>query len=340
MKIGKCDLSNDLFFIVEEGQFNLGSFEKALQMIEITGKTGATAIEFQLAYADDFYIKSDQGHHIYKGREFSDQQLKDLVDFSRENGLEFVATCLSHKLVNKMATFGCSAFNINASDINNLYIVDAVVESGLPFLVSTPLAYEEEIEWVVERASRKQSEAQFILMHGQHSMASGKDWVSTNDTSLGYLKTLSSRYNRPVGFIDHTPNAWMPAVAVAAGAKAISKHITLSALYQGPDWAICLEPTEMKEAVENARQVYESMKIDSKHLAKGEDLDRSVMRRSVVAEKDINKGKVIEWEDISFKRPGTGMAPPIAEDLIGKIAQTDIPKDRLLTKDLFQEPTI
>src|SRR5688500_549812 len=101
MIIGKYDLKDHLFFIVEEGQFNLGDFKKAMQMIELAGMTGASAIEFQLAYADDFYIKSEQGHQIYKGREFSDEQLKELVSFTKKNRLEFIATCLSHNLVSK-----------------------------------------------------------------------------------------------------------------------------------------------------------------------------------------------------------------------------------------------
>jgi N,N'-diacetyllegionaminate synthase len=336
MIIGKYDLRDHLFFIVEEGQFNLGDFQKARQMIELAGMTGASAIEFQLAYADDFYIKSEQGHQIYKGREFSDDQLKQLVSFAKEKGLEFIATCLSHKLVSKMAKFGCSAFNVNASDINNLYIVDAVLETGLPFFVSTPLATEEEIEWVVKRITEKKPEVQFALLHGQHSMASGKEWVEPNDTSLGYLQSLASKFKKPVGFIDHTPYEWMPAVAVAAGAKIISKHLTMSAVYNGPDWAICLEPPQMKSAIEKARLVYESMLVKSKHLAKGEDLDRTVMRRSVVSAVNIPAGKVIEWTDISFKRPGTGMPPPLAENIVGKKAIQEIKEDQLLSEQMFK----
>jgi N,N'-diacetyllegionaminate synthase len=336
MIIGKYDLAEHLFFIVEEGQFNLGDFHKALNMIELAGMTGASAIEFQLAYADDFYIKNEPGHQIYKGREFSDEQLRELVKFSKKNDLEFIATCLSHKLVSKMAKFGCSAFNINASDINNLYIVDAVLETGLPFFVSTPLATEEEIEWVVNRITDRNPQAQFALLHGQHSMASGKEWVEPNDTSLGYIKSLNDKYNRPVGYIDHTPYEWMPAAATAAGAKIISKHLTMSAVFNGPDWAICLEPPQMKSAIEKARLIYESMQVTAKHLAKGEDLDRSVMRRSIVSAVSIPEGKVIEWTDISFKRPGTGMPPTLAQNIVGKKAIKDIKEDQLLKEEMFK----
>ena len=336
MKIGKCDLAKQLFFIVEEGQFNLGDFQKALLMIELVSKTGASAIEFQLAYADDFYIKSEQGHNIYKEREFSDDQLKQLVDISGKNNLEFVATCLSHRLVPKMASFGCSAFNVNASDINNPHIIDAILDTGLPFFISTPLATEEEIDWAVARVINKNPDAQFALLHGQHSMASGKEWVEANDTSLGYLQTIKNKYQRPTGFIDHTAHDWTTAVAVAAGAQIISKHLTPSSVYKGPDWAICLEPAQMKIAIQRAHEIYESMQVTSKHLAKGEDLDRSVMRRSVVSVREIPAGKIIEWNDVAFKRPGTGIAPTLAENIIGRIASQLIKADEILSVEMFK----
>ena len=84
---------NNTYFVIEEGQANLGDFEKALKMIDVAAKTGANAIEFQLAQADDFYIKSHAGHQLYKQREFSDYQLKELVKYSKERSL--VTTFLS-----------------------------------------------------------------------------------------------------------------------------------------------------------------------------------------------------------------------------------------------------
>lgn len=321
--------SHKPYFIIEEGQFNLGSFDKAKMMIELAAQTYGSAIEFQLAYAKDFYINTDAGYNIYAKREFSDQQLQELVDCAKTNDLHFIATCLSHKLVQKMADYGCTAFNINASDINNPAIVDSVIETELPFFVSLPLATEDEIEWVVSRILNKNPNANFALLHGQHSMASGKEWVEQEDTSLGYIETLKQKYKCHVGFIDHTANLWMPAVAVAAGATIISKHLTPSHVYKGPDHAICLDPEEMKTAVELAQKTFSSMQTKDKYLAKGEDIDRSLMRRSIVAARDISNGQVINEADIAFKRPGTGIAPQDYINVIGKTALTDIKADTI-----------
>lgn len=323
------------YFVVEEGQFNLGSFDVACQMIEATAMTGADAIEFQLAYADDFYLPGTDGHRIYKSREFSDDQLKELVYRAKQAGLEFVATCLSPKLVVKMTEFGADRFNINASDINNPSMIDRVVESGKPFFMSVALATQTEIDWALTRVRSKGGDTRVTILHGQHPMASGDLKVAVEDTALGYLKTLENSYGVPVGFVDHTDTVHMAAIAVAAGAQVITKHMTLSHLYKGPDHHICLSPEEMKTCIDLSRAAFNSIVIDSKELAKGEDLDRTIMRRSIVTVKNISKGQVIDESMLDFKRPGDGISPSDVETILGKTAKVDISEHSVVTKEMF-----
>jgi len=326
--------TGDLFFVIEEGQANLGDFEKALSMIDYAADAGADAIEFQLARADDFYVKNHPGYEIYLKREFSETQLIKLISKVKEKGLEMIAVPLSHRLVNPLVKAGCSAFNVNASDLNNPDIIDAVIDSGLPFFLSLPLATEEEIDWVVNRV-KKSGDGKFILLLGQHTMASGENVVNIEHTSLGNISTLKEKYQVPVGFIDHTPLKWMPACAVAAGADTVSKHLTWSRDEKGPDWHICLEPNEMKDAITWAYKINQSIKTKNRQLAPGENLDRSIMRRSIVASKIIKSGKPIERNDICFKQPGNGIDPAQYNDIIGKVARRDIlPDEQIKTFDL------
>lgn len=322
--------AGDLFFVIEEGQANLGNFKKALKMIDYAADSGCDAIEFQLAKAKDFYVKSHSGYEIYSKREFTDIQLAELVSRVIEKDMEMIVTPLSHKLVNTMVNAGCSAFNINASDLNNPDIIDAVVDSGLPFFLSLPLATEDEIEWAINRI-RKKIDNNFILLHGQHTMASGEHGVDIEHTSLGYISTLKEKYQVPVGYIDHTPLEWFPACAVAAGADCVSKHLTWSRLEKGPDWHVCLEPVEMKKAVTSANKMKHSIEIKNKQLAPGENMDRSIMRRSIVASRIIKSGQSIERNDICFKRPGDGINPAEYKNIIGKVACRDILSDEQIT---------
>ena len=135
----------------------------------------------------------------------------------------------------------------------------------------------------------------------------------------------------PVGFIDHTPLEWMPACAVAAGADCVSKHLTWSRLEKGPDWHVCLEPEEMKEAINLAYKMKQSINVKNKQLAPGENMDRSIMRRSIVASRIIKSGQSIERDDICFKRPGNGLDSGKYNDVIGRIARRDILPDEQIT---------
>lgn len=327
-EIGK----NQVYFTIEEGQANLGSLEKALQMIDVAAKTGANAIEFQLAFAGDFYVKNHKGYEIYLEREFSKEQLNQLISHAKNKKIDIIVAPFSAKLIDLVTKLDCTAFNINASDLNNPDILDAVSDSGKPFFLSLLLADEKEIDWAFERIS-KHSLQRVGLLLGQHTMASGGHGVSLEHTNLGYIKTLKEKYKVPVGFIDHSPLIWMPACAVAAGADIITKHMALSRDLKGPDWEVCLEPGEMEQSIELVKKAKESMSNIHKTLAPGENMDKSVMRRSIVAVRDIGKGSIIGKEDIAFKRPGTGIPPDQYLQIIGRTVNKNISEDILITYD-------
>jgi sialic acid synthase SpsE len=333
MNIGKKTIgSGSLYFVIEEGQATLGDFGKALQLIAAAAKTGADAIEFQLAIASDFYIKGHKGYDIYLEREFSSVQLEQLVSYTQDKEIDLVVAPFSNRLIDIMAKLDVAAFNINASDLNNPDILDAVSDCGTPFFLSLLLAEEKEIEWAIQRVTRRKAPP-FGLLLGQHTMASGGHGVSLEHTNLGYIKTLKGKFNVPVGFIDHSPLVWMPACAVAAGADFVTKHMALSIADKGPDWQVCLEPVDMVKAIDWARKSKDSISNTSKELAPGERIDKSVMRRSIVAARQIAKGEKIEREDIVFKRPGTGIAPDEFLNVIGKIAARDIEADTIIDQD-------
>jgi len=333
-KIGSREIgAENLFFMIEEGQANLGDYRRAILMIDAAVSTGADAIEFQLARAKDFYVKDDPGFELYLKREFTDLQLRDLIRYTKGKGMEFIATPLSHKIVMPLAKAGCSGFNINASDLTNPDIIDSVLDSGLPFFLSIPLAAEEEISWAINRIT-KRGILNYGILHGQHTMEKG---LSVEHTSLGYIRELKERYQLPVGFIDHTPLMWMPAAAVAAGSEIVSKHLALLRNDRGPDWQVCLEPDEMKVAVNWAKKMRESLKADFKKLAPGEALDKTKMRRSIVAAKKLEAGKILKREDLAFKRPGTGFCPSSFEKIIGQILLREIQPDEQINLSDIKE---
>ena len=331
IRIGNKEIKDDsVFFVIEEGQANWGDFDKALRMIDYAFEAGGDAIEFQFAIPEDFYVKDHEYRKVYEKTQFSIEKMIKIIKYAKNKGIEIIVVPLSHNLIKPMVDAGCSAFNLNASDINNPDIINAVSESELPFFISLPLADIEEIDWIITRLNNKGVD-NFALLHGQHTMASGEHGVSPEHTSLGFIETLKRKYAKYIGFIDHTPLIWMPACAIAAGANIISKHLCVSRKEKGPDWHICLEPEEMHESIFLARSIQKSINIKNKVLAPGENIDKAIMRRSIVAARDINKGEIIQRNDIVFKRPGSGIEPARYEEIIGKETACNIKEDELLT---------
>lgn len=330
MKINKRNITNnDLYFWVEEGQASLGDSEVALKFINAASEVGADGIEFQLAIAEEFYISTHPYIEHYKKIQYSDNDLKKIIDYTHDRGLDFIATVLSKSLIPKLIDFGCNAFVINASDINNPDIIDPVIKSGIPFFISLPLASPEEVEWIVRRCEAKKAK-DYVLMLGQHTMASGEHGVMPEDSNLGYLRTLKNRYDLPVGYIDHSPNSAMPAVARASGANFISKHIILKKEDKGPDWFVAQEPMELKETINYARKINYSLSVKEKVLAPGENIDVSLMRRSIVASEFIPKDTVITSVMLAYKRPGTGVPPNQNKKILGKTSIENIQKDEII----------
>lgn len=337
--IGKKNVTpQSVFFVVEEGQYNQGDFSKALRMVELAAKTGADAIEFQLAIAEDFYIRDHPGYAIYKNREFSSSQLSELVMCCRQHDIEMVVAPFSSRIIESVANFGCSAFNINASDLDNPSILRSVVETGIPFFMSLPLATSEEIKWACDYVhSCTETAPQFVLLHGQHTMASGADGVAPLDTSLGFLQEIKKTCDGLAGFIDHTPLPWFPACAAAVGANVITKHMSPDHKERGPDWQICLNPREMKSAIAAAREVRSSINQTFKVLAPGENLDRPEMRRSIVFASDLPADHTIVHEDLVFKRPGDGVPPNQSALFIGRKLAASVLKEDKAQLTLFKD---
>ncbi len=330
--IGSRQVPGDgVFFVVEENNVSLGDLNRAREIVDAAKVAGADAVEFQFAVAADFIVSTHERYDVWRNLQLPLERMCELVGCVREAGLEPVVTSLSHNLVEPLVDAGVSAFNINASDIDNPQMLECVANSGRPFFISTALATEDEICWAVDRV--KERSDQYILLHGQHPMGSGRHGVDPEHTCLGYLQALKERFNTIVGFIDHTPHVWMPASAVAAGASVVTKHLCVSRDEKRADWQICLEPEALRDAVSNARAIAESIGVKIKKLAPGENIDKSYMRRSIVAARDIGKAERISAEDVSFKRPGDGMSPKLVDLVVGKAASRDIAYDEQLTSD-------
>jgi len=319
MNIGnkRCGGSLPTLILAEEGQANQGSFPFALQMIEIVAKAGADGIEFQLGLADDLYVKGSPGYKIYIRREFSAGQIRRLIKSAKSKGLIFQAACLSPRLVDVCAKSGADSFCVNAMDINNPSMLDAVAGSGRPFWLATLMCSMEDIDWAVSRL-KKMGINNFGILHGQHIMSSKTGAsVSPELTQLDCIGMFKDRYGLPVGFVDHTSSVHLPAFAAVKGADIVMKHISPGPRWRGPDWQVCLAPKKWKESRDILRYAVLTSG-NSKELSAGELNDRRLHRRSLFTRRSLKAGHIVNKKDLIALRPGDGMEPKDITFLIGK----------------------
>lgn len=319
----KIGFGEKQLMFAEEGQANQGDINFAFKMIDIAYKAGANGIEFQLGIADDLYFPDDEGFNIYKQREFDEFQIKDLVDYTHSKNMIFQVAPLSNNIIDLLKKCGTDVFTINAMDLTNPFMLDAVSESNKPFWLATLMGREDEIDWSINYLNSKKNN-QFGLLHGQHIMAKDNSiGVPPEYTQLDCIELFKAKYNLPVGFVDHTPSLIMPSLAAAKGADIIFKHISPEKGWIGPDHGVCLDPEAWKQSktfFDYACMTHGS----SKNLTQDEISDRTHQRRSLYFNKEKKTGENINHNDLVALRPGGGFDPKNLFQIIGKKLIIDV----------------
>ena len=325
--------------IAEEGQANQGDLSLALKMCEKASEADADGIEFQFFLADDMYTRDDPGYSIYKQRELSYDEIRIIIEFAKDLNLLVQVAGFSPKLIEFCSKVGVDSFCVNATDLNNPYILDAVAGTGVTFWLATLMASLNEIDSSVDYLIQRGA-ANFGLLHGQHVMSTGDlKGVPPNLLQLDCITLLQQRYDKVVGFVDHSVSTLTPALAVSKGALLVTKHLSPYEGWIGPDSDICLSPDSWRISKELFDYSFKSTG-NSKDLSLAELSDRNAHRRSLYTSRDIPSGHILTREDISALRPYNSESPATnLRDFIGSTISRDLPAHTLLTLSLLSSLT-
>jgi len=314
----------------EEGQANQGDIELATSMCKTAAAAGADGIEFQFFLADDMYVRRDPGHEIYRNCELSAEQIQELVSVAHEEGLLFQVAGLSPRIIELCAEAGADVFCVNATDLTNPLIIDAVAATGKPFWLATLMATMEEIDWAVDYTlSRCHSDVG--ILHGQHVMSSDTTrGVPPELLQLDCIDLFKRRYGLVTGLVDHTATTFVPAIAAAKGAALITKHLAPEKDWKGPDWVVCLDPDAWQDARSMLRYAWQTNGA-SKEISQAEFKDRSIHRRSIFTVKPLSAGHQIVGGDLIALRPGKdGIDPRHIHDFVGRRVAQDLAEQHQL----------
>ena len=150
------------------------------------------------------------------------------------------------------------------------------------------------------------------------------------DVNLKAMQTMRGHFGLEVGYSDHTRGIEVPLAAVALGATVIEKHFTLDRDMEGPDHKASLEPDELEEMVKGIRNIEKALGSGVKEPSPSEKKNIAVARKSIVAKRAIARGETLTEENVTVKRPGSGISPMKWNEVLGTAAVRDFAEDEMI----------
>ena len=350
VKLGNKVIGNGqpAFVIAEMAWAHDGLVEKAKAIIKGTGNAGADAISVHITSVKDYMVRdygSAAGRGVSAGKEqeiiydylnrinLQDSDWQEVFSYARGLGLVICAMPNDIQSLRLCEKLGADAYVIAAACFVEENLVSEVAKQRKPVILRIGGATLGEIESTVNLI-REQGTGDIIILHGFQSYP-----TRIEDTRLGLLPPLRATFGLPVGLADHIDAEShlariVPLVALAFGANAIEKHVTHDRKLKGEDFESALNPDELKELVEDIREIEKSFGPSSSEPLSAEEVRyRQVSRKRTVATRLIRKGKRITQEDIAFKRADGGIYPDESRFIIGRTASEDIKEDAPVTWD-------
>lgn len=350
MKIGNKDIGHGRTYVIAEfGVNHNGSLERAKEGVRKAVDAGADAIKFQTYTADELVVKGtpkfwkaeskvddhlpDQ-HSAYRALEgFKREWYPELMEYCEQQGIEFLSTPFSFEAADYLDAIGMKAFKVASSDMSTIPYLKHIARYKKPIILSTGASSMEEVKEAV-RAIEGEGNEDIIILHCTLCYPT-KD----EDANFNIIRTIKKEFPwYAVGVSDHTLGSFTSTIAVAMGAEVVEKHFTVDkTLGESADHWLSVDPTELKEIVDNARRVEKLRGSSLKAVFGAESETRLYDKRSIVSLVDIKEGEAITADMLTYKRPGTGIWPKHLNRVIGKFAKEDIKADTTLQWTHFRQ---
>ena len=335
------NISAPTLVIAEAGVNHNGSLELAFELIDAASDAGADVVKFQTFKAEklvtqsatkaDYQLESTDSKEtqfeMIKKLELSyDMHLK-LISRCKEKGIRFSSTGFDASSVNLLIEMGVDFIKVPSGEITNLPYLRDVGSKGLPIILSTGMSSMQEVKGgvrLLEQAGSKKSDITALHCNTEYP-------TPMEDVNLRAMLSMENELGVKVGYSDHTLGIEVPIAAVVLGATVIEKHFTLDRTMEGPDHAASLEPDELKQMVASIRNIEEAMGDGLKMPSKSERDNIRVVRKSIVASKNIKAGEKFTEENLAVKRPGTGISPLKWDEILGLESKKDFQADELIS---------
>ena len=330
------------YVIAEIGNNHNGSFERAIQMIDLAADMGADCAKFQMRHLDEVYRQrtlrkdgEDLGTEyvldLLRRFELSVDDHRRLADHCAKMGILYLCTPWDARSVDILQRFGVPAYKVASADLTNLPLLDKLASTCKPLILSTGMSRTEEVGITVDFLNRRT--AAFVLLHCNSTYP-----APLHDINLKWMRQLREVHPL-VGYSGHERGINVSLAAVALGACVIERHFTLDRAMEGPDHAASLTHAEFKRMIEGIREIEEALgEGKERQLSQGEMINRENLGKSLVSTKVLTTGTVLTAADIKVRSPGQGLSPQSYERLLGRTLRHDmIEEDFFYPSDLADD---
>ena len=319
------------YIVAEVNTSHGGNMNIAKEMIEQASEAGCSCVKFQSwseksICSKTFYDNNPIAKRFFKKFAFSEEQLSEVAEYSKNLGIAFASTPYSISEVDFLLE-KCNVpfIKVASMDLNNYPFLEYIAKTGAPIVLATGMSDLSEIKSAISTIENAGNQ-NICLLHCISIYPPETKTINLNNI-IG-LRQHFAKY--PIGFSDHSLGIEMASAATALGVAVIEKHLTLDKRKIGMDNQMAIEPKEMKQLVKNCENIQIALGSNERTVLEEEIKQRMVMRRSIIVNKDLPAGTVLSLGDLDSKRPGGGIEPGKIKEIVGKTLTRDIEADTLL----------
>ena len=334
-------MKNKTIIIAEAGVNHNGNFEIAKKLIDEAYLAGADIVKFQTCKAENViskYAEKAEYQKVTTGTKDSQldmvrklmlsfDEYKELKKYCDSKGIIFLSTAFDLESVDFLHSIGMKLWKIPSGEVTNYPLLVKIAKLQEPIIMSTGMCEINEVEDAI-KVLKENGASDITLLHCTTEYP-----APFEDVNLMSIKTLEKKFNLKVGYSDHTQGIAISIAAVALGAKVIEKHFTLDRNMEGPDHKASIEPSELKQMVKEIRNIEVSLGDGNKTVSLSEKKNQNIVRKSIIAKREIKKGDIFSADNITTKRPGNGINPMEWNNIVGRVAKHDYEEDYLIKMD-------
>jgi N,N'-diacetyllegionaminate synthase len=327
--------------IAEAGVNHNGSIKIAKKLVDVAAEAGVDFVKFQTFKANKIASKQAQKAsyqmqstnviesqvEMLKRLELDENAHLELIEYCKKKNISFLSTAFDFESIDLLQKLGITLGKIPSGELTNLPYIRKIAQTFPEIILSSGMASLDEVKATIKALINAGALLEKItVLHCNTEYP-----TPFEDVNLNAMLTIKNELEVNVGYSDHTLGIEIPIAAVALGASVIEKHFTLDRTMEGPDHKASLEPNELNAMVSAIRNVEKAISGNGQKVVSNSELKNiAIARKSIVANNAIKEGERFTIENLTVKRPGTGISPMLWDEVLGQIAVRDFNEDELI----------